>query len=43
MILGDGHLSTKEFVEVMKTRKDSGFNEVLYMDVVIRLWFCWMF
>ncbi|OWZ10786.1 Calcium-binding atopy-related autoantigen [Phytophthora megakarya] len=24
---GDGHLSTKEFIEVMQTRKDSGFNE----------------
>ncbi|KAF1792585.1 EF-Hand 1, calcium-binding site [Phytophthora cactorum] len=25
---GDGHLSTKEFIEVMQTRKDSGFTEV---------------
>ncbi|KAG2778683.1 hypothetical protein Pcac1_g10880 [Phytophthora cactorum] len=24
---GDGHLSTKEFIEVMQTRKDSGFTE----------------
>ncbi|CAI5741436.1 unnamed protein product [Peronospora destructor] len=24
---GDGHLSTKEFIQVMQTRKDSGFNE----------------
>ncbi|CAH0475035.1 unnamed protein product [Peronospora belbahrii] len=24
---GDGHLSTKEFIKVMHTRKDSGFNE----------------
>ncbi|CAI5709903.1 unnamed protein product [Peronospora effusa] len=24
---GDGHLSTKEFIDVMQTRKDNGFNE----------------
>lgn len=27
-MLGDGHLSPKEFIQVMEKRKDGGYNEV---------------